>query len=196
MDIKLERAIIRTFKKLREMYDENGQLIPAKLISVNEVCGLFINFCYAEYGVHTGLSTAYISMIGSNMGWKIWFNDQKQYYRTEFSNLIEKALSEIEEHEFCSMWLRASFENPKEEGYIHPVVRKALKDYRGIQDTHYDRQRINQDVIDQAQNFITVTDEVDKSSAKLPINHITEHIRGINLRYPPPQSIGWGSLAK
>lgn len=139
MDIKLERAIIRTFKKLREMYDEYNQLIPSKLMSVNEMCGIFINFCYAEYGIHNGLNTSYINMMGSSMGWKIWFNDQSKYYRTEFSKLIDEALCEIDECEFYTLWLRASWEDPKNDTWTHPIVREALKDYKGIQGTHYDQ---------------------------------------------------------
>jgi hypothetical protein len=173
MDIKLERAIIRTFKKLREMYDENNQIIPSKIMSVNEINGIFINFCYAEYGVHTGLNGSYISMIGSNMGYKIWFNDQNQCYRTEFSKLIETALSEVESHEFCSMWLRASWEDPKTDNWDHPIVREALKDYKGIQDTHYDQ-------------YLRVTDEENVEQVQVGLNinyqHMVNKLKNHNTR--------------
>lgn len=155
MDIKLERAIIRTFKKLREMYDENGEYIKEKMLSPSEMCGIFVNFCYSEYGVHAGLNTTYINIYKPGPTWKIWFNDKRQYYRTEFSNLIDEALSELQDHEFYSMWLRASFENPKDDTWSHPVVREALKNYKGIQDTHYDNYLYLKEVYE-------VYDEVDR----------------------------------
>lgn len=172
MDIKLERAIIRTFKKLREMYDENGEYIKEKMLSPSEMCGIFVNFCYSEYGVHAGLNTTYINVYKLGPTWKIWFNDKRQYYRTEFSNLIDEALSELQDYEFYSMWLRASFENPKDDTWSHPVVREAFKDYKGIQDTHYDKY---------LKEVYEVYDEVDKGSSK----SVHVEMSGLNFSHTP-----------
>ena len=94
------------------------------------------------------MNTEYISMCGSGSeGWKIWFNNKNQYYRTEFSKLVEEALNEVQDYEFYSMWLRSSFENPKEDGWSHPIVREALKEYKGISDSsHYDKYKEEQEV--------------------------------------------------
>jgi len=53
MEPKLERALIRTFKK----YRETPNIKPA------ELAGIFVNFCYSEFEIHAGLDTRHINII-------------------------------------------------------------------------------------------------------------------------------------
>ena len=127
MDIRIENVIIRTFKKMRESFERGESL------STMELAGLFVNFVYHEYGSHTGLDTRKINIYKTETGiWNICFNEQLTSYNPSICHVILDALSGIEPSQYYSMWLRASWEDPKTSSWEHPVIRNTFKDYKGI----------------------------------------------------------------
>lgn len=142
MDSNLERAIIRTFKKVRE---SSKKLVDA------EVCGLFINFYYAETESHGGLDTRDYGFTTNSEGIPIIYviRPDRWYYHVIARDLHE-SLKELSSSDFYALWLRASFEDPKNEYCGDIIVKQVFKDYKGLDNgIHYDKYKIEKDVLDQ-----------------------------------------------
>jgi hypothetical protein len=117
MDDKLENAIIRTYKKLRE----KPKLTDGELI------GIFINYYYSETGLHGSLDTRHfrISKV-DDIVCIISSGRAGFYYRTNMAEVVCRELREISTGQFHALWLRSNFEDPYNNRFFDPVVNTVI----------------------------------------------------------------------
>jgi hypothetical protein len=122
MDKKIENAIVRTFKKIREdpslldMYNKNGRRMKPNA----DAAGLFINFYYQETGSHGNLDSRDF-LFKREDGILTIVMEQKNYYG-ELSKIIYEELKGISLSAFYALWLRSNFEDPKNDLYGDSIV--------------------------------------------------------------------------
>jgi len=113
MEQKLEKALIRTYRKLKESPNVKG----------SELIGLFINFYYSESNFHSGLfSNDFYAMRDSNLDIEIIYCGTS-HYRTPLYTQLQADMKDLKTSDYYALWLRASWESPKDEYYGDPIVR-------------------------------------------------------------------------
>jgi len=114
MEKKLEDTLIRTYRKLRESPQIKG----------SELIGLFINFYYSETNSHSGLFTNdFYATKDENLDIIIIYPGVS-HYRSPLFTQLQADMANLKPADFYSLWLRSSWENPKEDHYGEPIVRK------------------------------------------------------------------------
>jgi hypothetical protein len=114
MDIKLERALIRTYRKLREK----------PTLTNAEIAGLFVNFYYAETSTHGGLDTRGFTIVRKDNIVCIALSSRSSYF--EQSASLYDELLDLKPSDFYALYLRASFEDPNNESYGDPALKCVL----------------------------------------------------------------------
>ncbi len=137
MDTKLERALIRTYRKVREKPN----------LTNSEIVGLFVNFYYAEYGIHGGLDTRGFTVTRKDDIICITMSSRPSYYKV--SKYLYDELNDIKPGEFYSLWLRASFEDPNKECYGDPALKCVISVDSFLKDreNHYTKYISNQKTV-------------------------------------------------
>lgn len=111
MDIKLERALIRTYRKIR---------VNPKLLN-SEIAGLFVNFYYAECGIHGGLDTRGFTIVRHDDIICIVMSTRSTWY--EVSNTVYEELKNLTPADYYALYLRSSWEDPNNECYGEPATK-------------------------------------------------------------------------
>jgi hypothetical protein len=127
MDQKLEHALLRTYRKLREK----------PLLTNAELVGVFVNYYYSENNVHSGLDTRGFSIIRKDGVVAIRLSKTSQYF--ELSTLLSNDLAELTEAQFYALWLRSSFEDPHNDFYGDEICKKvtSVATFITEQENHY-----------------------------------------------------------
>lgn len=119
LDIKIEKAILNTYRKIREW--ESKQ----KHYSTREFIGLFVNYYNLEIATHslvnTSLFNVYRNQSLDNI-MTIRINNINTYIPSgdiKSSTLfIKDQLDSITDYDFYLLWMRSVFDDPKNDKYM------------------------------------------------------------------------------
>lgn len=114
MNPDIEKSLIMMYRQLRKKPD----------LSNSDIIGLFINYYYQFTKTHGGLFTKAFCVVKWENIKTIRSQTKPPFHTyTKEEGEIKKALSSISNSTYFSLYLRSSFENPKDDDYGDSTIR-------------------------------------------------------------------------